>query len=132
MRRPRSISAPRLILALLLGLSLLAPEAVHSFVHHHAAEHHGDAQQDGGVSAAPHEPVAASDYQHGDDHPHLQLAAAPSTKLSLGQAMVAQAVLLAIQPLDAQRPLLPPAPPGVLPGAWDHGPPPPSRAPPLV
>ena len=132
MRRPRSVSAPRLILALLLGLSLLAPEPVHGFVHHHASEHHGDTQRHGGVSTPPDQLVAAPDHQHGTDHPHLQLAAVPSAKLSLGQAMVAQVVPFAIHPPNDEPPPLPPAPHGVLPGAWDHGPPPPSRAPPLI
>ena len=122
MRRPGFISAPRLIVALLLGLSLLAPEAVHGFVHHHAAEH----------QEAAATPAAGDDHQHHDDHPHLELAAAPCAKVSLGPAVVVQTVLLALQPPDAARPLLPDAPPGMLPGGRDHGPQPPSRAPPLV
>ena len=132
MRRPRSISVPRLMLALLLALTVLAPEAVHSFVHHHTAEHHGGVERHAVASASPHQPAVAPDHQHGDDHPHVELAAAPCAKLSPGQAMIAQLVLLAIQPPDTGRPVLVPLSPGALPGGWDHGLPPPSRAPPLV
>jgi len=130
MRHLRGPSVPGFLLALLLGLGLLLPEVAHSLAHHHAAEHHAAS------AAEPHShdlPGAAlTDDHHAGDHPHVELLATLSAKPSLAHAVVVQAVALALDALPEERPLAPAVAAQPPPDGRNHGPPPPSRAPPLI
>jgi hypothetical protein len=127
LRRPNVLD---FLLGLLLGLGLLVPEVGHSLAHYHAAAHHGDPaltlHQHGAAG------IGLTDAHHGGDHPHLELVATPSSKLSLAHAVVVQSVVLALHALGEEHPLPPAVITGRPPGEREHGPPPPSRAPPLV
>jgi hypothetical protein len=129
MRYLRGPSIPGFLLALILGLGLLLPEAVHGLAHHHAAEHHA-------ASAAPHShehPGAAlTGDDHAGDHPHLESLARPSAKPGLARALVVQSTVHALDGLSEERPLALPLAAQPLTAGREHGPPPPARAPPLV
>ncbi len=140
MLRLRRSRLPALILGLILGVAVLLPEIGHSLAHRVAAAHAApDAALDGdhhdhrAAAAAPHrhrDTVAAG--QHAAAvHPHFDLRPTPPIKTSLALLMAAQTVVEFI--LDAAEPR-PPTPFGqdhlILAGR-NHGPPPPSRSPPL-
>ena len=130
MRYLRGPTVPAVLLAFLTGVGLLLPEVGHSLAHYHAADHHS------GPHSAPHHHDSTSleliGEHHGGDHPHLDLLATPSAKTSLVHTAIVQVCVLALDAADQESALPPPtavAPP--LAGRG-HGPPPPSRAPPLV
>ncbi len=139
MHHLRRSRLPGLLLGLVLGFALLLPEIGHSLVHRHAAAH-----------AAPHVMVAA-DHGHGESatvahaqvnagwadshsaggHHHFDLRPTPPPKVSSGLLLAAR-IVVELQ-LDIAAPLPPRIPVHaqvVLAGRY-HGPPPPSRAPPL-
>lgn len=129
MRRLRGPSVPGFLLTLVFGLALLLSGVGHSLAHSHAAEHHhsetAPQQHDGSYGTLTGE-------HHGDGHSHLDLVATPSPRPSLAHAVVVPAVVLALDALGEERPLPPAATAGLPPGNRNDGPPPPSRAPPLV
>jgi hypothetical protein len=130
MRNLRGPSLPVILLALVLGIGLLLPEVAHSLAHHDAAYHHG------APHSAPHHddhasPELAGEH-HGGDHLHLELVAVPSGKPSLFHAAILRAVVLSLHVVGEERRVPSPLTGGQPPGRQDHGPPPPSRAPPLV
>ena len=129
MHRVRRPSVSGTLLAFLLGFGLLLPEMVHSLAHHHAAEH-------GSAHVSPHQGFpsgsAKSTDAHGGDHPHLDLIGTPSAKPTLAKAIEVQGALPAFRELETQNAQLLAVAPTIPPGGRDHGPPPPSRAPPLV
>ncbi len=130
MRHLRGPSVPAVLLAFLVGVGLLLPEVSHSLAHHHSAEHHGASQ-----SAAHHHGfsgIGLIGERHGGDHPHLDLLAAASAKTSLAHAAMVQVFVLLLPARDELRPLPLATVPGPPLEGRDHGPPPPSRAPPLI
>ena len=130
MRSLRSPGLPGSLSSALLGLALFLPGVGHSLAHHEVAEHH---QVPG---TAPHQHDAShatlTGEHHGDAHLHLDLVAAPSAKPPVPHAVVASSPVLALDPPGEERPLPPAVTDGRPPGGRDHGPPSPSRAPPLV
>ncbi len=118
------------LLALFMALALLLPEVSHGPAHHHAAEHHG-------LSNTAHHGGGAGDLVLADEqavgrHSHVDLAAAPAGKPLLAHATVVRVVALLLPEIGEERPLPPTSRNGLSPGWRDHGPPPPSRAPPQV
>jgi hypothetical protein len=130
MRHTRGPSVPGFLLALLLGLSLLVPEVGHSLAHYHAADHHTTSD----LSLHHHGAagMGLTDSHHDGDHPHLELVATLSGKPSLVHAVVVQSVVLSLHAVGEEHVLPPALTTGRPPGGREHGPPPPSRAPPLV
>ncbi len=117
------------LIALFMAVALLLPEAGHGLAHHHAAEHHGP-------SLTAHHGGAPGDLLMADEqavgrHPHLDLVATPAGKPLLVHATVVRAVALLLPEIGEERPL-PTLTTGLSPGRRNHGPPPPSRAPPQV
>jgi len=118
------------LLALVMALALPLPEVGHGLAHHHAAEHHGP-------SHTGHHGGAAGDLLLADEqavgrHPHLDLVATPPAKPLLAHASALRVVALLLPEIGEERPLPPTFTTGLSPGRRDHGPPPPSRAPPQV
>jgi hypothetical protein len=130
MRHLRRPSVPGFVLGLFLGLGLLVPEVGHSLAHYHAADHHTEPTLALGQHGAAG--IELTDAHHGGDHPHLELVATPSSKPSLIHALVMRSVALALHVPGEEQPLPPAVITGRPPGDREHGPPPPSRAPPLV
>ncbi len=130
---------PGLLLGLVLGFALLLPEIGHSLAHRHDAAHaapHAMATTDhdhGESATAAHAPIIAgwADSHSAGGHPHFDLRPTPPPKVPSG-------VLLAVRiVVELQLDIAAPPPPSlpvhdqvVLAGRY-HGPPPPSRAPPL-
>jgi hypothetical protein len=133
MRLLRQSRLPAPILGLLFGFALLVPELGHTLAHRaHApqATAYPLHEHAGAGSEHAHADVEVGDPHALDAHQHFDLRSSPSSKPSL--TFVA-AVWTVIQfQLDRSDPPSFPATSNV-PALWDryHGPPPPSRAPPL-
>jgi hypothetical protein len=125
LRRP---SVPGLLLAFLMGVGLLLPEMAHGFAHHHDAEHEASHPS----KHAPMSGSSATSGSHGSDHPHLDLTGTPSAKPSFGKAIVVQHAVPVFRECETQHAQLPAIAAAMPPGGRDHGPPPPSRAPPFL
>jgi hypothetical protein len=139
MRHLRRSRLPALILGLVLGFAVLLPEIGHSLAHRHAAAHDAghttlavdDHHDDAAAVAHAHGDVTSADTHAAGVHSHFDLRATPPTKASIAFALAAQTVVeLAFDVAEPQRPSLIAQEHLVLAGRC-HGPPPPSRAPPL-
>jgi hypothetical protein len=131
MRHLRTSGLPAILLALLMAVGVLLPEVSHSFAHGQGgghAEHEllSQVQAGSGVAATVSRGHAA------DDHPHFELAATLPGKPLLAYAVAAQTVFRLV--LDGNAGLQVPAATArtLAPPQSNHGPPPPTRAPPLV
>lgn len=131
MRRLRRSGLPSLLLILVMGLAVLFLEAGHSLAHrhalnadlHHAVEH-----------AVPHAhgEMAVDDGHVGGDHPHVELLGTPGAKPLLAHAVATQTVIRLADDLGTERQVRLVVLDDLTPGCREHGPPPPSRAPPLA
>ena len=137
-RSLRRSRIPAAVLALVLGVALVVPEVSHTLEHRYeAAQAHGrgladhDDGQHHDPAPGPAEAGLADGHSHGD-HPHFDLVATQPVRPLLAYAVVVQAVVLLLQDCTVERPLPPACTTGLSPGRLDHGPPSPSRAPPLV
>lgn len=140
MRRLRRSRLPALILGLVLGFAVLLPEIGHTLAHRHAAEHavpHAvvavdDHHHDAAAGAAhPHGYVASEDTHADGVHAHFDLRLASPTKASLAFMLAARTVVeLVLDLTETGRPS-PVAQDHLILAGRNHGPPPPSRAPPL-
>lgn len=130
MRHARRHGLPTALLALMLGLALLIPEAGHSLAHHESAAHGAprDADHHGGGADGRGRLGARAE----GDHPHVELAAPLPARPSLMQAIIVRVGALLAHDLAATctAPLMLAA--GLPPGDLTLQPPPPARAPPLV
>jgi hypothetical protein len=131
MRHLRTSGLPAILLTLLMAFGVLLPEAGHSFAHRQGgghAEHDrvSQAQADPGVAA-----VVSSGHAAGD-HPHLELAARLPGKPLLAYAVAARAVLRLLIDSDTGLRVAAATTRTLAPHQSNHGPPPPTRAPPLV
>jgi hypothetical protein len=128
-RRP---DVPGIILALIVGVAFVFPEVGHSHAHRHQATHESGAAH---TEAAKHlsdtDPVLV-DHHIDAEHQHLRLTATPTAKPLPWRdpavstfALPGPQVRLYRTPASIFASSLPP-------GLLAHGPPPPSRAPPLV
>ncbi|MBA3258973.1 MAG: hypothetical protein H0T68_05850 [Gemmatimonadales bacterium] len=135
MHRLRRSRYPARLVGLVLGLALLLPEIGHSLAHRHAASHaivvadhhHGEA------AAAPHGhgSVFWAESHSAGAHPHLDQRPAPPSKVSLDLLLAARTVVeFWFDMTEPAQPSLPAHARLVFDGRY-HGPPPPSRAPPL-
>lgn len=140
MHHLRRSRLPALFLGLVLGFAVLLPEIGHSLAHRNAALHAAphaaldvdDHHHGGAALAAPgHGDMVAAGTHGGGVHPHFDLRPTRPTKTSLA-LLAAQTVVEFI--LDVAEPR-PPSPFGrdhlVVLAVRNHGPPPPSRAPPV-
>ena len=130
MRYLRGPSVPAVLFAYLLGLGLLLPEVGHSLAHSHASEH-----RDSYDSAPLHHGSSEIGFlgePQGGDHPHVDLLATTPAKISLTMVAMVQVFILAFPAADGNRRLPVSAVAGFPLGGREHGPPPPSRAPPLI
>jgi hypothetical protein len=128
----RRADLPGLLLALLLAVAFLLPEAGHSHAHQQLAHHDSETAHAEAFANPAHDDLVFSSHHDADEHEHLSLVATPTAKpLVLAEATAS--------PFELPRPELrwsrvvrtgfaSSLPPGLL----EHGPPPPSRAPPLV
>jgi hypothetical protein len=130
MRYLRGPRLPAVVLALLLGLGLFLPGVGHSLAHHHASQHH-DAHDSALLYPGSPDTGVLGEHQ-GGDHPHLDLLATPSAKISLTLVAIVPVFILALPATDGDRGLTLPVLAGPPRTGRDHGPPPPSRAPPLI
>ena len=131
MQRLRISGLPAILLTLLMAFGVLLPEADHSFAHRQSGVH----PEHDLVSPARADPgagVAVSSGHAADEHPHFELAATLPGKPLLAYAVAAQIVLRLL--LDPDTGLRVPAGTAytLAPLQSNHGPPPPTRAPPLV
>ncbi len=131
MRCLRTSGLPALILALVMGFGVFLPEAGHSLAHRQGGlhgSHHiaGHIEADHGIGA-----VVSSNHV-ADDHPHLDLLAAPPGKPLFAYAIAAQAILWLLSDFDEGRRLTPAVARALTPIQNGHGPPPPTRAPPHI
>jgi hypothetical protein len=135
MQLPREPTPLQQMLALICAVALLFPEVGHAFAHHHAMEHRFNPTDhqlpDHGDSTVGLQSVADN---HGhSDHPHLDLTATAGTRqVWIYNAVFVRVAVLLLYDLRDERPQPISHPTGLSPGSWVHGPPPPSRAPPLV
>jgi hypothetical protein len=133
MRYLRQSRLPAPILGLLFGFALLGPELGHTRAHReHAPQAIVYSPHDHAVAEPEHAhaDVQVGDFHATDAHAHFDLRSSPSSKPSLTLvAAVWTAVHLRLDLWDP--PSFPPTSNVVI--LWDryHGPPPPSRAPPL-
>lgn len=140
MHHLRRSRLPALILGLVLGFAVLLPEIGHSMAHRTAAlhvaphathdvnDHHHGAAAD---AAHGHRDTMAAGPHTARVHPHFDLRPAAPGKASPSLLLAAHTVVeLILDSADPRSPI--PVPPDrpVLSGR-NHGPPPPSRAPPL-
>ncbi len=137
MRCVRGSGIASSLTVLFMALALLLPEVGHGLAHHHAAQHHDAAQHHGSSYIADRHGGTGSDLSLTDEqgdgrHPHLDLVAKPPSKPLLAYASAVRAVALLLPDFGEERPLPPAFTTGFSPGRRDHGPPPPSRAPPQV
>lgn len=129
MRRLRRSCFPALLLGPVLAFAVLLPEIGHSLAHRDAAfrHHHGAVTR----AALPHRDVASEDEHLAGVHPHFDLRPTPPTRSSLALFLAARTVVeLIVDVAEPRRARLVPQAHLVL-GGRNHGPPPPSRAPPL-
>ncbi len=133
---------PGAILLLVLGFGVLLPEIGHSVAHRHSAAHPQDPRGDDHGHGHHHDGPEADEVHGQPDmlavgtqtvavHPHFELHPISPTKPSLLLALAAGTVAEFI--LDATEPASPVAPSRSRPVLIlrSHGPPLPSRAPPL-
>jgi hypothetical protein len=129
LRRP---DLPGLCLALMLAVAFVLPEVGHTHAHRHLAEHESEAAHHEAPTATPGSGLALGDHHDDEQHEHLSLVATPTAKaLVLGDPTITTLALPHYHFRTARIPALvvtSSLPPGLL----EHGPPPPSRAPPLV
>jgi hypothetical protein len=123
-------------MSIVAALALLLPEWGHGLAHHHAAAHHDAPQHHDSSRHAAHDRltggITSVTGETGDDgHPHLELiATAPAKPLPIYATVVRVVALLA--QVSEERPLQPSAATDLSPRRREHGPPPPSRAPPRI
>ena len=139
MHHLRRSRLPALILGLVLGVAVLLPEIGHSLAHRDAALHTapdavlaGDDHHHGAeVVAGPGEGMVSAGRHAVEVHPHFDLRQTAPSKTSLSLFLAVQYVVdLILDPVDHQPAI--PFRQGHFAMAWrNHGPPPPSRAPPL-
>jgi hypothetical protein len=140
MHHLRRSRLPALFAGLVLGFAVLLPEIGHSLAHRedalhaapHAAldvddHHHGEAA----VAAHGHGAMVATGTHAAGVHPHFDLRPTPPTKTSLALLLAAQTVVEFILDVAEPRPPIPFGQDHLLLAGRNHGPPPPSRAPPV-
>lgn len=122
---------PALLLTLLMTFGALGPEAGHSLAHRQAGGH-PDHDLAGHADLDPTTGVGLTDGHSADDHPHFELAARLPGKSTLAFAVVVQPVSRPLPIADGGLRVptaIDQSPP---PRDHRHGPPPPTRAPPLA
>ncbi len=131
MQRPRSTRIPAGLLAVMMALAVFLPEASHSVAHRDGAAHpSGHHEHHAGAPSA--ELAFSAPDAGGGGHWHSDFRATLPGKSLLKHALVARVLIRLHRDLaDTRRP---PAAPlaNVAPLPSHHGPPPPTRAPPLV
>lgn len=131
MRYPPLAATPAIYLTLLMAVGTLLPEVSHSFAHRHGGVHaeHAAASD---VHPAPGERTAVSgDHPH-DGHDHLALSPPLPGKSPLAYAVATEAMVRLLPYADTARRTPAAAVHTRASPESNHGPPPPTRAPPLV